>query len=76
MSTTFETDQDITPTPAEVESMATLLEGVHGNFAAEVAEFFSTKHSIDGDAGRSWAWAGVAERVRIRTRQRMSSATP
>ncbi len=64
-------EQDVTPTPAEVESMAAVLEGEHGELAADVAEFFSTKHSLDGDAGRCWAWAGVAERVRMRARQRL-----
>ncbi len=64
-------DEDVTPTPEQVETMAAVLEGQHGLFAVDVAEFFSTKHSIDGDAGRCWAWAGVAERVRMRARQRL-----
>ena len=63
---------DVTPTPAEVDSMAAVLEGQHGVFATNVAEFFSTKHSIAGDAGRCWAWAGVAERIRMRARRRLN----
>jgi hypothetical protein len=63
--------EDTTPTPAEVEAMVAVLEGRHGLWAAEVAEFFSTLHSLKGDAGRSWAWAGVAELVRRRTAARL-----
>ena len=60
--------EDVTPTPTtkDVEFMAATLEGRHGSHAADVAEFFSSFHSIHGDAGRSWAWAGVAEAVRQR----------
>ena len=57
--------------PADVESMVAVLEGRHGTWAAEVAEFFSTMHSLKGDAGRSWAWAGVAELVRRRAEARL-----
>lgn len=67
-------DEDVTPTPREVEDMAAVLEGRHGGHAAAVADFFSTLHSIKGDAGRCWAWAGVAERVRWRERQRLQAA--
>ena len=66
-----EPDQDLTPTPAQVESMACVLEGRHGHFAAEVAEFFSTYHSIGGDTGRCWAWACVAETIRTREETRV-----
>lgn len=64
-------DADVTPTPREVEAMAEVLEGRHGVHAAEVAEFFSTQHSLSGDAGRCWAWAGVAEAVRRRITKRL-----
>ena len=57
---------DVTPSPREVEMMALVLEGRHGRYAADVAEFFSSFHASEGDAGRSWAWAGVAETVRRR----------
>jgi len=72
MATGWHPDFDATPTPADVECIVEVLEGQHGVFAAEVAEFFSAKHGLDGDAGRSWAWAGVAERVRLRARERLN----
>lgn len=65
--------KDVTPTPNEVESIASLLEGEHGALAAEVADFFATHHSIDGDAGRSWAWTGVADRIRDREQKRIAA---
>jgi hypothetical protein len=70
MTSTWHPEDDATPTPREVESMAEVLEARHGVLAAEVAEFFSTAHSLKGDAGRSWAWAGVAELVKKRTETR------
>ena len=66
-------EEDATPTPREVESMAEVLEGRHGVHATEVADFFSTLHSLKGDAGRCWAWAGVAEMLRRRSENRCSS---
>ncbi|MCB1528778.1 MAG: hypothetical protein KDJ45_13905 [Hyphomicrobiaceae bacterium] len=63
-------DEDVTPTPRDVEFMAQTLEGRHGSHAAEVAEFFANLHSDRGDAGRSWAWAGVAKLVRQREQER------
>jgi hypothetical protein len=65
-------DSDTTPTPADVLAMAEILEGQHGAFAADVAEFFSVSHSLRGDAGRCWAWAGVAETVRQRLSARVT----
>jgi hypothetical protein len=50
--------------------MVAVLEGRHGAWAAEVADFFSTMHSLRGDAGRSWAWAGVAELARRKAEAR------
>lgn len=64
-------DTDATPTPRDVAAMAEVLEGRHGVFAAEVAEFFATYHGEKGDAGRAWAWSGVAELVRNRERARL-----
>jgi hypothetical protein len=69
-------DDDATPVPRDVVAMAEVLEGQHGAFAAEIAEFFSTYHSISGDTGRCWAWAGVAEVVRKRELERMHGPTP
>ena len=63
--------ENATPTPGEVEAMVSVLEGRHGAWAAEVADFLSTFHSLKGDVGRSGAWAGVAERVRHRTEVRL-----
>lgn len=71
MASGWHPDEDVTPTPRDVEFMAATLEGRHGLHAAEVAEFFSSVHSEKGDAGRSWAWAGVAELVRQRERRRL-----
>jgi len=71
MQTTWHPNEDATPTPREVEEMAAVLEGRHGLHAAEVADFFATFHGQQGDAGRSWAWQGVAERVRRRTESRL-----
>ncbi|WP_139247900.1 hypothetical protein [Hyphomicrobium sp. CS1GBMeth3] len=55
----------------DTELMAVVLEGRHGVFAAEVAEFFSLLHRQLGDAGRSKAWGGVARTVRRRESDRM-----
>jgi hypothetical protein len=63
---------DVTPTPQDVELMAMVLEGRHGRHAAEVAEFFASVHSQQGDAVRSWAWAGVARSVKRRELDRLS----
>jgi hypothetical protein len=61
------------PTPIEVDAMVAVLEGRHGIWAADIAEFFSTLHSLKGDAGHSWAWANVAERVRHRSQARQQA---
>ena len=50
--------------------MVSVLEGRHGAWAADVADFFATFHSLKGDAARSWAWAGVAEVARRRAEAR------
>ncbi|HET6925652.1 MAG TPA: hypothetical protein VFI48_02175, partial [Hyphomicrobiaceae bacterium] len=76
MTSGWHFQDDATPTPGEVEAMVAVLEGRHGVLAAEVAEFFSTLHSLKGDAGRSWAWAGVAELVRRRVAARLAEPSP
>jgi len=63
---------DVTPVLGEVETMVSVLEGRHGSWAADVADFFATFHSLKGDAPRSWAWAGVAEVARRRAEARES----
>lgn len=70
MSTSWRQDDDATPIPRDVIAMAEVLEGRHGVHAAAVADFFSTHHSIGGDTGRCWAWAGVAEAIRRRDVER------
>jgi hypothetical protein len=62
---------DFTPTPRDVDAMAEVLEGKHGSLAAPIADFFATYHGEKGDAGRAWAWSGVAELVRYRERARL-----
>lgn len=66
-------EPDPTPAPRDVRFMAEVLEGRHGSLAADVAEFFAAYHGEKGDAGRSWAWTGVAELVRTRERARLES---
>lgn len=73
MNATWHPENDATPTPGEVESMAAVLEGRHGVHAEEVAQFFTDWNAQKGDASRSWAWAAVAERVRQREGRRMAS---
>jgi hypothetical protein len=70
MQQSWHPNEDMTPTPREVGEMASVLEGRHGLLAADVAEFFSTQHALGGDAGRCWAWAGVAETIRHREKRR------
>jgi len=60
-----------TPTPGEVEAMVAVLEGRHGAWAAEVAEFFATLHGLKGDTGRSCAWADVADMARRKAEARV-----
>jgi hypothetical protein len=55
----------------DVDAMASVIEGRHGLYAAEVADFFSVVHFQNGDESRSCAWADVAERVRERQRERL-----
>ncbi len=75
MASGWHPDEDTTPNPGEVVAMAQVLEGRHGRWAADVAEFFSVFHSQRGDAGRSWAWTSVAETVRRRERNRAQRAS-
>lgn len=58
----------------DAELMAVVLEGRHGTFAAEVADFFALLHHQLGDAGRSRAWGGVARSVRQRESDRLLSS--
>lgn len=65
-------DPDLTPRSAEVESMACVLEGQHGFFAAGIAEFFSTYHAIAGDSERSQMWTCVMRSIRDRESARIA----
>ncbi len=65
---------DSLSTLQDADLMAVVLEGRHGAFAAEVAEFFSLLHRQIGDASRSKAWGGVARRVRRREYDRIYTA--
>jgi hypothetical protein len=58
----------------DAELMAVVLEGRHGTFAAEVADFFALLHSQLGDVTRSRAWGGVARSVRRREHDRLEAA--
>jgi len=66
MASGWHFQEDATPTPGEVEAMVAVLEGRHGTLAAEVADFFSTLHSLKatpvavgrGPAWPSWCAAG------------------
>jgi hypothetical protein len=55
---------------SEIELMASVLEGRHGQLAAEIAEFLASVHRQSCDGPRMRAWSQVAERVRIRQRTR------
>ena len=66
-------DKPSTDEQHESDAMASVLEAMHGLYAAEVADFFSDLLSHTGDKPRSAAWAGVAERVRERQRDRMEA---
>jgi hypothetical protein len=67
----WQAEADCTPVPRDVGAMAEVLESKHGAFAAGIADFFATYHGEKGDAGRAWAWSGVAELVRNRERARL-----
>jgi hypothetical protein len=71
MAPGWDFEEDATPIPREVEAMVAALESRHGSLAADIAEFFSTAHSLKGDAGRSWAWAGIAAMLRSRAEARV-----
>lgn len=71
----WQTTNDVTPTPDDVECFAVALESQHGMHAAHVAEFFAAMHGQRGDAGKAWAWHGVAALVRHRETLRHSDGS-
>lgn len=74
MTSRWHPDEDVTPTPNEVELMACVLEGRHGVHAEHVAAFFSEMNAQKGEASRSWAWAAVSQLVRQRATERIGGA--
>lgn len=72
-SSSSEKKEDLS-TLQDAELMAVVLEGRHGSFAADVAEFFALLHRQLGDLTRSKAWGGVARMVRRREHDRMLAA--
>ena len=74
MRESWHPEQGVASNPAELESMATVLEARHGALASEIAEFFAVLHGHKGDASRSWAWNGVAETIRRRELRRQTDA--
>src|SRR5690606_18346955 len=58
------------PRSHEANLMALVLEGRHGAFASDIAEFFAALHIEHGDAERSKAWTRVARLVREREYER------
>lgn len=65
--------ESATPFVIEAERLAATLEARHGVFAADIAEFFSELHAIKGNVSRAYGWAGVADVIRERTRERTDS---
>jgi hypothetical protein len=72
MQTNWHPEQGVTSNPAEVDTMASVLEARHGALASEIAEFFAALHGHKGDAPRSWAWNIVAETIRRREQSRQA----
>jgi hypothetical protein len=74
MATEIQKEDDESPVLGEADLMATVLEGRHGSYAADVADFFAILHRQHGDRTRSRAWTGVASVVRQRTNDRLLEA--
>jgi hypothetical protein len=73
MGTSSRLDEDATlAAMAEAETMAAVLEGRHGVWAADVADFFAAFHKLKGDQRRSWAWSDVADVTRRRAEERQN----
>jgi hypothetical protein len=73
MGTSSRLDEDATlAAMAEVEAMAAVLEGRHGVWAADVADFFASFHQLKGDQRRGYAWSDVAEVTRRRAEERQN----
>ncbi|NJO32804.1 MAG: hypothetical protein HC869_06330 [Rhodospirillales bacterium] len=66
------TDLSRAPNSIEVESMACVLEGQHGFFAAGIAEFLFHLSRDRGDTGRAQMWTRVAQSIRDRESVRIA----
>ncbi len=71
MATRWHPEDGEVASPAEIQVMASVLEGRHGVWAGEIADFLADAHRQANDAVRGRAWATVAQTVRIRERQRV-----
>jgi hypothetical protein len=58
--------------PGEVDLMAIVLEGRHGEHARAVADFFVEVNTQSGDVQRAWAWHDVRRRIEKRAEARLS----
>lgn len=65
--------QSARPLIVEADVMAATLEAQHGLYAAEIAEFLSNFHTVEGNEERAFAWAEVADAVRDRMSERVRS---
>ena len=61
-------------TAEEFATMARVLEGRHGDHAAEIAAFFALEHQLMGDRPRASAWASVASLLRTGSHGRRLNA--
>lgn len=71
-ATTYKNNPDMSDDDSR-EIMAVILEGRHGVFAAEVADFMASVHGRLGDVKRCTVWSDVAEVVRTRESTRLSA---
>ena len=74
MALSWHPDESAPAEASEIELMASVLEGRHGAFAAEIAEFLAASHRQTSDGQRMRAWSRVAEVVRDRLRTRLEQA--
>jgi hypothetical protein len=70
MATRWHPEEGRVASLAEIELMATVLEGRHGVLAADIAEFLAAVHRDQQDPLRGRAWSTVAEAVRRREQRR------
>ena len=71
MSEQILTDSEFESTIGQIQTLASTLEGIHGIYAADVAEFFAEAHGQEGDRGRLRAWSTVAGLIKQREHERL-----